>query len=59
VGVCRVVESEGKAIFFGDLVSADCVLRHLSEELFALAFSAISTWKLLRDRMASEGSSWH
>jgi hypothetical protein len=43
---------------FGDLVPADCVLRRLSEELFALAFPAISTWKLLKDRMASEGSSW-
>ena len=59
VGVCWVAESEGKAICFGDLVSADYVLRHLSEKLFALAFSAISTWKLLRDRMAFEGSSWH
>jgi hypothetical protein len=48
VGVCRVAESEGRAICFGDLISADCVLRRLSEELFALAFPAISTWKLLR-----------
>ena len=54
-----MAESEGKAICFGDLVSADCVLRRLSEELFALAFPVISTWKFLRDRMASEGSSWH
>uniref|UniRef100_A0A2N9I0Y0 Uncharacterized protein n=1 Tax=Fagus sylvatica TaxID=28930 RepID=A0A2N9I0Y0_FAGSY len=57
VGVCRVVESEGKAICFRDLVPIDYVLRRLSEELFALAFPAISTWKLLKDRMASEGSS--
>jgi hypothetical protein len=57
VGVCRVAESEGKAICFRDLVPIDCVLRCLSEELFALAFPAISTWKLLKDRMASEGSS--
>ena len=54
-----MAESEGKAICFGDLVSADCVLRRLSKELFALAFPVISTWKFLRDRMASEGSSWH
>ena len=43
VGVCRVVESEGRLIYFGDLIPADCVLRRLSEELFALAFLAIST----------------
>ena len=59
MGVCWVAESEGKAICFGDLVPADCVLCRLSEELFTLAFPAISTWKLLRDCMASEGSSWH
>jgi hypothetical protein len=44
---------------FGDLIPADCVFRRLSKELFALAFLAISTWRLLRDHMASEGSSWH
>jgi hypothetical protein len=59
VGVCRVAESEGKPICLGDLVLADCVLRRLSEDLFTLASSEISTWKLLKDRMASEGSSWH
>ena len=58
MGVCRVAESEGRAICFGDLILADCVLRRLSEELFALAFPMISTWKLLRGHMASEGSSW-
>ncbi len=58
MGVCRVAESEGRAICFGDLISDDCVLRRLSEELFALAFPVISTWKLLRGHMASEGSSW-
>jgi hypothetical protein len=58
VVVCRVVESEGRAICFGDSISADCVLRRLSEELFALAFPALSTWKTLRHFMASEGSSW-
>uniref|UniRef100_A0A2N9HZ47 Uncharacterized protein n=1 Tax=Fagus sylvatica TaxID=28930 RepID=A0A2N9HZ47_FAGSY len=59
VGVCRVAESEGKAICFGDLVPTDCVLRCLSKELFALSSPAISTWKLLKDCMASEGSNWH
>ena len=52
-------ESEGKAICFGDLVPADCVLHRLSEEFFALASLAISTWNLLKDCMASEGSSWY
>ena len=37
VGVCRVAESEGRPICFGDLIPADCVLRRLSEELFAFA----------------------
>uniref|UniRef100_A0A2N9GAB5 Uncharacterized protein n=1 Tax=Fagus sylvatica TaxID=28930 RepID=A0A2N9GAB5_FAGSY len=59
VGVCWVAKREGKAICFGDLVPADCVLCRLLKELFTLAFPAINTWKLLRDRMASEGSSWH
>jgi hypothetical protein len=57
VGVCRVAESEGKAICFGDSGRL-CALPPI-EELFALAFPAISTWRLLRDHMASEGSSWH
>jgi hypothetical protein len=58
VGVCRVAESKGRAICFGDLIPTNCVLRRLLEELFALAFPAISTWKLLRGHMAFEGSSW-
>ena len=58
VGVCRVVESKGRAICFGDLVLANCVLRRLSKELFALANSALSTWRVLRDLMAFKGSSW-
>ena len=57
VGVCRVAESEGRAICFGDLVPADCVLHRLSKELFALAYPVLSTWRVLRDLMASEGSS--
>ena len=59
VGVCRIAESEGRSMDFDDLIPADCVLRRLSEELFALVFLALSIWKLLKDRMASEGSSWH
>ena len=59
VNVCYVAESEGRSVDFGDLIPADCVFRHLSKELFALAFLALSTWRLLKDRMASEGSSWH
>ena len=58
VGVCRIVESEGKAAHFGDLIPVDCVLHRLSEELFALAFPALSTWKTIRSFMASEGNSW-
>ena len=56
VGVCRVAESEGRPICFGDLILADCVLCRLLEDLFAFASPAISTWSLLRSRMASEGS---
>ncbi len=51
-----MAESEGRPICFGDLIPADCVLRRLSEDLFAFALPAISTWSLLRSRMASEGS---
>jgi hypothetical protein len=57
MGVCRVAESEGKAICFEDLVPANCVLRRLSKELFALAYPVLSTWRVLRDLMAFEGSS--
>jgi hypothetical protein len=32
VGVCRVAESEGRPIDFGDLVPSDSVLRRLSED---------------------------
>jgi hypothetical protein len=58
VGVGRIAESEGKAVDFGDLVPLDCVLRRLSKELFALAFPALSTWKTVKDYMASKGNSW-
>ncbi len=58
VGVCRVAESEGRAVDFGDLVPSNCVLRRLSEELFALAFPALNTWKTIKDLMASKGNSW-
>uniref|UniRef100_A0A2N9ECM7 Uncharacterized protein n=1 Tax=Fagus sylvatica TaxID=28930 RepID=A0A2N9ECM7_FAGSY len=58
VGVCRVAGSENRAICFGDLIPADCVLCRLAEELFAFASLAINTWRLLKGFMASEGSSW-
>ena len=53
-----MAESENRAICFGDLIPADCVLCRLVEELFAFASPAINTWRLLRGFMASEGSSW-
>jgi hypothetical protein len=59
MGVCCIAESEGRVVDFGDLISADCVLCRLSKELFAFAFPALNTWKLIKDHMASEGSSWH
>jgi hypothetical protein len=59
VGVCRVAESHNTPICFGDLVPADCILRRLAEELFVFASLVISTWRLVRGHMASEGSSWH
>uniref|UniRef100_A0A2N9G8P9 Uncharacterized protein n=1 Tax=Fagus sylvatica TaxID=28930 RepID=A0A2N9G8P9_FAGSY len=46
MGVCRVAESEGKPVDFGDLVPSDCVLRRLLEELFSLIFPALSTWRM-------------
>ena len=58
VGVCRIAESEGRPIDFGDLVPSSCVLHHLSEELFTLVFPALSTWRVLRDSMVSERGSW-
>ena len=58
VGVCRIAESESRAVDFGDLISANYVLRRSSEELFAFAFPVLNTWRLIKDRMASEGSSW-
>jgi hypothetical protein len=58
VGVCRIAESEGRAIDFGDLIPFDCVLRRVSEELFNLSFLALSTWREARALMESEGGSW-
>ena len=58
VRVCRIAKSEGRAAHFGDLIPSDCALHHLSKEFFALAFPALSTWKTIRDFMASEGNSW-
>ena len=58
MGVCRVAESEGRAIDFGDLIPLDCVLRRVSEELFNLSFPALSTWRALRDTMATAEGSW-
>ena len=43
VGVCRIAESEGRAVDFGDLVPSGCVLRRLSKELFDLVFPALDT----------------
>jgi hypothetical protein len=58
VGVCWIVKSEGRLICFKGLISTDCVLRRLSEELTSLVFLALSTWRTIRNFMAFEGSSW-
>ena len=58
MGVCRIAESVGKAVDFGDLIPSACVLHRLLEELFALAFPVLSTWTTIRDFIASEGNSW-
>ncbi len=58
MGVCRIAESEGRPVDFGDLVPPDCVLHRLSEELFTLVFPALSTWRVVRDTMVSERGSW-
>ena len=57
VGVCRIAESEGRQIDFGDLVPSSCVLRRLSEELFTIVCPALSTWRVVRDSMVSERGS--
>jgi hypothetical protein len=54
-----VVENEGRAFDFGELVPSDCVLRRLSEEFFDLVSPALDTWKAVRGLMAYEESSWH
>ncbi len=58
MGVCRVAESEGRALDFGDLVPPDSVLRRVSEELFSLSFPALNMWRVVRESMASQGGSW-
>ena len=58
MGVCRIAESEGRSVNFRDLISPDSVLHRLSEELFSLVFSALSTWGALRDTMATAEGSW-
>jgi hypothetical protein len=57
MGVCRIAESEGRPMDFGDLVPSDCVLRRLSEELFSLVFPTLRTWREVRDTMLSERGS--
>ena len=54
-----MVESEGRAFDFGELVPSDCVLRRLLEEFFDLVSPALDTWKVVRGLMVSEESSWH
>jgi hypothetical protein len=58
VGVCRITESDGRPVDFGDLIPSDCVLRRLSKELFTLVFPALSTWRVVRDSMVSKRGSW-
>uniref|UniRef100_A0A2N9GE05 Uncharacterized protein n=1 Tax=Fagus sylvatica TaxID=28930 RepID=A0A2N9GE05_FAGSY len=58
VGVCRVVESEGRVLDLGDLVPSACVLRCLSEEFVDLVFPELDTWKLVRGLMVSQEGSW-
>ena len=55
LGVCRTAESECRPISFGDLIPSSCVLHRLSEELFALVSPALSTWRAVRESMASQG----
>ena len=55
MGVCRIAEIEGRPICFWDLISADCMLHHLSKELFPLVFSALGTWKTFKALMALRG----
>ena len=59
MGVCLVVESEGRALDFGELVPSDYVLRRLLEEFFGLVSPALDTWKVVRGLMVSEESNWH
>jgi hypothetical protein len=58
LGVCRIAESEGRPISFGDLIPSSCVLHRLSEELFELVSPALNTWREVRGSMVSEGGSW-
>jgi hypothetical protein len=58
LGVCLMVESEGRPISFGDLIPSSCVLHRLSEEFFTLVAPALSTWRVVRELMASERGSW-
>ena len=58
LGVCHTAESECRPISFGDLIPSSCVLHRLSEELFALVSPVLSTWRAVRESMASQGGSW-
>jgi hypothetical protein len=58
LGVCRIAESEGRPISFGDLIPSSYVLHRLSEELFELVSPALNTWREVRGSMVSEGGSW-
>ena len=56
--MCRVAESEGRPIDFGDLIPSSCVLHRLSGELFELMSPSLNTWREVRGLMVSEGGSW-
>uniref|UniRef100_A0A2N9F9M7 Tf2-1-like SH3-like domain-containing protein n=1 Tax=Fagus sylvatica TaxID=28930 RepID=A0A2N9F9M7_FAGSY len=51
-----VLEISSEFLFL--LIPTNYVLHRLSEELFALAFPGLSTWKTIRGFMVFDGNSW-
>uniref|UniRef100_A0A2N9H2D6 Uncharacterized protein n=1 Tax=Fagus sylvatica TaxID=28930 RepID=A0A2N9H2D6_FAGSY len=58
VGVSRFAESDLGLPPLEGFVSSDSVLHRLSAELYSIVYPAISTWEVIRSRMAANEAEW-
>jgi hypothetical protein len=58
VGVSRFAESDLGPPPLEGFVSSDSVLHRLAAELYSIVYPAISTWEVIRSRMAANEAEW-